>query len=120
VILAVWTAGLFGTAMWRAKSEVVETRELSREIFAEVGPGSREARAGQVDLEFEKGAMKLDFHRPFAMPAERVSLRSKQGSLNARKLGNASPRTLEIVHKMGGMSVDLRGAWMRDAQVRVV
>ena len=37
----------------------------------------------------------------------------------AQSLGNASPRLLEIDHRMGGMSVDLRGSWVRDAQVRI-
>ena len=48
-----------------------------------------------------------------------MTLRSKQGALLAGSLGNASPRELEIDHRMGGLRVDLSGAWARDADVRI-
>jgi hypothetical protein len=93
-------------------------------LVARFGKGAARADLGglwltDVDLEFEKGALEVDFDRPLAAPAERVAVRARQGGLFVGSLGNASPRELEIDHRMGGMTVDLRGKWVRDAEVRI-
>lgn len=72
-----------------------------------------------VDLEFDRGVMMVDFGRPLAAPVERIVLRSRQGGIFTRALGNASPRFLEIDHRMGALEVDLHGQWVRDAEVRI-
>ncbi len=88
------------------------------------GKGVAQLRLGglwltEVDLEFRKGAMIIDVDHPLVAPLERMTIRSRQGHLLTRKLGNASPRVLEIDHWIGGLAVDLRGDWVRDAEILV-
>lgn len=73
-----------------------------------------------VDLRIDKGALFVGCERPLAAPLERMILNSRQGGLFTSRLGNASPRLLEIDHWLGGLTVDLGGDWRRDAQVRMV
>ena len=63
--------------------------------------------------------MRLEFDTPLAEPLRRMTLRSKQGGLFVDSLGNASPASVEIDHRMGGMFIDLEGAWVRDAEIRI-
>jgi hypothetical protein len=98
--------------------------DVPLELVGRFGKGAAEVELGglwltDVDLQFDKGALGIDIDRPLAAPVERMAIRSKQGGLIARSLGNASPRELEIDHRMGGMIVDLRGQWVRDADVRI-
>ncbi len=72
-----------------------------------------------IDLSFDKGAMVLKVDQPLVAPAERITIRSRQGGIFMRSLGNASPRSLEIDHRMGGLLVDLGGQWVRDADIRI-
>jgi hypothetical protein len=41
------------------------------------------------------------------------------GGVAARSLGNASPGSLEVNFRMGGIDLDLRGAWRNDADIRI-
>ena len=72
-----------------------------------------------IDLSFDQGAMVLKVDQPLVAPAERITIRSRQGGTFIRSLGNASPRSLEIDHRMGGLTVDLGGEWVRDAEIRI-
>jgi hypothetical protein len=72
-----------------------------------------------VEVDVEKGGLDLVVSRPLAAPVGRLEIHGKQGGLSARRLGNASPRVLVVDSRMGGASVDLGGAWLADAEVRV-
>ncbi len=72
-----------------------------------------------VDLSFDSGAMELRVDQPLVAPVERIAIRSRRGATLLRSLGNASPRILEIDHRMGGLMVDLGGQWVRDADIRI-
>jgi hypothetical protein len=50
---------------------------------------------------------------------ERLSLNISMGGGEISTLGNASPRTLDVVHRMGGMELDLRGQWMQDSDISI-
>ena len=41
------------------------------------------------------------------------------GGFNMERLGNASPRRLDIDCSMGGGFIDLEGAWLADSEIRV-
>jgi len=70
-------------------------------------------------IEMEKGGLELRVSDPMPIPMERLAIHGKMGGLAATKLGNASPRELELDFRMGGMSVDLRGEWRADAQITI-
>lgn len=74
----------------------------------------------EVDLNAEKGGFNLYFAEPLAVPLERLAVHAKQGGASLRRIGNASPRRLEVVHRMGGLSVDLQGQWVCDSEIRIV
>jgi hypothetical protein len=73
----------------------------------------------QVSLWAEKGGLDIEFDHPTVEPLQRLFIRAKQGGLSVGRIGNASPREVEINHRMGGMDVDLRGNWLCDSDVRV-
>jgi hypothetical protein len=41
------------------------------------------------------------------------------GELSLTGVGNASPERVELSHRIGSLTVDLRGAWKRDARIDV-
>jgi hypothetical protein len=73
----------------------------------------------EIDLEVGKGAFEISIDEPLVAPVEVARIRGGQGSLRTRSLGNASPGELEVDFGMGRASVDLRGHWLSDANVRV-
>jgi len=40
------------------------------------------------------------------------------GEARVRNLGNASPSSVYVRHRMGAMSVDMSGAWQNDTEVK--
>jgi hypothetical protein len=58
--------------------------------------------------------------QPLAEPMERLELAASMGGGEFRSLGNASPRILDVSTSMGGMELDLTGAWRADAAISVV
>ena len=57
--------------------------------------------------------------RPTAIPMERLDLRLSMAGINIDRLGNASPRRLEIDVNMAGGNLDMRGAWRNDSDIRI-
>ncbi len=72
-----------------------------------------------IDLTLDQGALTVDFDTPLAAPVDRVSIHSTRGGLFVNRLGNTSPRLLEIDHATGALSLDLRGRWSRDSEVHI-
>ena len=72
-----------------------------------------------ADFRFNKGGFELNIEDPLREPMERMTIRGHMGGFEAAGLGNASPRTLDVVCRMGGADLDLRGAWVRDADIRM-
>ena len=71
-----------------------------------------------ADLRQEKGGFYVRVDTPTREPVETLKLHARQGGFTATNLGNASPRVLDINTGMGGSTVNLRGQWLRDADVR--
>jgi hypothetical protein len=72
-----------------------------------------------VDLEVEGGALDVSVWEPLPVPMERLVLRGHTGMVKVARVGNASPGHVEIAQHMGAIDLDLRGAWLRDADVRI-
>jgi hypothetical protein len=68
----------------------------------------------------EEGGVKISFVEPLARPMEKLSVSSNRGSLSVVGLGNASPAETRLFQHIGAVDLDLRGAWVRDAEVRVI
>ena len=69
---------------------------------------------GEALFEFNKGGFALDIEKPLVQPIDRMVIRGSMGGLEASHLGNASPRMLDVACKMGGVELDLSGAWLGD------
>jgi hypothetical protein len=73
----------------------------------------------ETDIEFTQGAFLLDFDEPLREPMERLAFHGSMGGFMASHVGNASPRRLEVECSMGGMELDLRGAWVVDSEITI-
>ena len=94
------------------------------ELQIRVREGGFEAELGglwitNADFRYNKGGFSLNFDEPLKEPMERLTIRGSMGGFEAGRLGNASPRILDVTCRMGGADIDLRGAWSRDADIRL-
>ena len=72
-----------------------------------------------ADIAYAKGGLSISVDEPLRQPMGRMVLRGSMGGFEARRLGNASPRELDIDCSMGGAEVDLRGQWLQDSDIRI-
>ena len=74
-----------------------------------------------ADFSFEanKAGGELDFSEPVATPLERLVIRTSMAGMNVGRIGNASPRHLEIDTSMAGAMLDLRGDWRNDSDIEI-
>jgi len=72
-----------------------------------------------ANVEFSQGGIDLSIDQPLKEPIEHLAIKGSMGGGNFQGLGNASPRQLEVDFSMGGMALDLRGQWVRDADIRI-
>jgi len=114
------------TALFGAEFPKIRVRlppDVPLELELRFGKGVAEIELGglwltDVQVDLEKGGLDLAVSRPLVAPMGRLSVDGHQGGMNARRLGNASPRELDIDLSMGGGLFDLQGAWLNDAQIR--
>lgn len=70
-----------------------------------------------VDLDFGIGAHELRFDEPLIEPIDSLRVVGSLGELALHGVGNASPRRVELQHRIGAVLLDLNGAWSRDADI---
>lgn len=70
-------------------------------------------------IQVESGALDLDVQEPMQEPMESLSIRSARGGCLLNRLGNASPRRLEVSYRMGAIDMDLGGQWLEDAEIEI-
>jgi hypothetical protein len=70
-----------------------------------------------TDLVASMGEITVDYDRPLLAPMKSFRLVSKMGEAQVSNLGNASPSSVYVRHRMGSMSLGLQGAWQNDARV---
>ena len=73
----------------------------------------------EAEIEFNQGGFALEVSRPLREPMDSLSIRGSMGGFAAAKLGNASPRRLEVESRMGGMDLGLRGEWVTDSEISI-
>jgi hypothetical protein len=73
----------------------------------------------RADFNFQQGGFELSVSEPLREPMEAMSIDGSMGGLVTAGLGNASPRRLECDFSMGGLVLDLRGPWARDAEISI-
>jgi hypothetical protein len=73
----------------------------------------------EADIDMEMGGMALMVSSPLQAPMDRLSASASMGGFAVSRLGNASPRVLEVDAQMGGMALDLRGKWVTDSKVSI-
>jgi hypothetical protein len=70
-----------------------------------------------ADVELGRGVLQISASDPMDVPMERLSVRSRIGTMRLDRLGNASPATLDVHHRVGAAQVNLHGGWRRDADI---
>ncbi len=103
---------------------VLLPRDVPMELDTRIGQGGAEVEIGglwitSAAIRFQQGGLSLAISEPLREPMERLELNGGMGGFATRSLGNASPRSLEVDFRMGGMDLDLRGAWRNDADIRI-
>jgi hypothetical protein len=73
-----------------------------------------------IDLDVEEGGVKVSFGEPLTAPMEEMRIIVNRGALSIAGLGNASPRETVFLQHLGAVDLDLRGAWVRDADLRLI
>jgi hypothetical protein len=89
-----------------------------------VGIGASHMRFGglwihEIDLDIGIGEHRIDFDEPLRQPMQRLILDASIGEVRVSRIGNASPRTVEVDHSIGEIFVDLDGAWKNDSNITV-
>jgi hypothetical protein len=72
----------------------------------------------ELTAEVSMAGLDIDVSGP-TRPMTRIDIDSRQATVRLGSLGNASPREIAIETTMGGGEIDLRGEWVRDADVRL-
>jgi len=76
-------------------------------------------RIEALEMTVSGGAASVSFQEPLGAPMDRLSLIGNKGSIEVTGLGNASPRTALLEQRFGELDLDLRGAWLRDAEIQI-
>ena len=97
--------------------------EVPIALFVRAQRGGCEADLGglwlrSAEVQFRQGGIELEFSSPLREPMDSLRLNSRMGGMSADRIGNASPRVLDIDCGMGGADVDLRGLWRGDCDAR--
>jgi hypothetical protein len=72
-----------------------------------------------ADISYAMGGFNLSFDEPLREPMQRLAVAGSMGGFEAKRLGNASPRTISVATSMGGANLDLRGMWRQDCDLRL-
>jgi hypothetical protein len=72
-----------------------------------------------ADLVAEMGGIELSVDKPMRAPMEHMAISFSMGGGEIVSLGNASPRSLDVEWKMGGMELDLQGLWLQDSDITI-
>jgi hypothetical protein len=73
----------------------------------------------EADLRLSQGGFQIDVDQPLRQPLERLTLHGSMGGMEVSRLGNASPRKLDVDFSMGGLELDLRGQWITDSEIAI-
>ncbi|MBE0564372.1 MAG: hypothetical protein IH621_00305 [Krumholzibacteria bacterium] len=93
------------------------------ELVVRLEQGGGEAEIGGLwlttaDFDFRQGGFELSVDAPLREPLERLRLHGRMGGVSVSRLGNASPRVLDVDCGMGGADIGLKGQWRNDCDAR--
>jgi hypothetical protein len=116
-----WVRQLLGEK--RAEIRIELPSDIPLELHLNTSGGLTRAEIGGLTVhefiaELSTGALSVDISEPSAS-MERFEIDSRQATITVRKLGNASPRSIELDLIMGGGEFDFSGAWRRDAEISI-
>ncbi len=99
-------------------------RDTQMDLELELEDGGANVELGglwlrDTSIDFARGGFNVQISEPLREPAESLSIHGSMGGFMASGIGNASPRTFDIDLRMGGMNLDLRGRWERDADIKL-
>jgi hypothetical protein len=94
------------------------------ELEIAVEEGGFEADIGglwitDADIAYRKGGFEFKVDEPLREPMESLHIEGSMGGFEATRLGNASPRRLDVHCRMGGADLDLAGRWVRDCDLNL-
>jgi hypothetical protein len=94
------------------------------ELDLDVRKGGAQVELGGLwltaaDINLEMGGLELSVSDPLREPMEHLVIQTAMGGVSMSRIGNASPRRLEVGFRMGGMDLDLRGQWVADAEIDI-
>jgi hypothetical protein len=107
-----------------SRVDVFIAPDLPVELNLLVKEGGMEAELGglwltDIDLRYDKAGVVIDLDEPLREPLGSLVINGRMGGGELMGIGNASPRRLDVRCRMGGMSVDLAGAWRNDCDARL-
>lgn len=73
----------------------------------------------EVDLDVNMGGVEVAATRPMRAPMERFKAKVAMGGSELSGLAWASPASIDLDFRMGGMELDLDGEWLRDADIHI-
>ena len=87
-----------------------------------VGLGESELELGglaltQVDLDMGFGDHYIGFDEPTPFPMQSFRVAASVGEMRIDRLGNASPGSVWVSHRIGELVLDLRGEWRGDSEI---
>lgn len=107
-----------------ARINVFLPEDLPLHLVLNMREGGAVVRLGGLwlrtaDLRLESGAVDLSVDEPLREPMKRLSIRTMNGGALLNRLGNASPRRLDVSYRMGHIDMDLGGRWLTDAEITI-
>lgn len=76
-------------------------------------------RLDDAQLDVSNGSLLVTVREPLEAPMERIAIKGRLGPVTVTTLGNASPRELIVNSHLGSLNIDLKGAWVADADVGI-
>ncbi len=118
-----WNRRMFRVENIQNKIKLIVPPDVPFTLEGRIGIGESRLELGGlrvtgVDLKTGLGDHAVSFAEPLAAPMESFRLRGATGELSVSGLGNASPAEAWIHQSVGEFTLDLDGAWKRDARVR--
>lgn len=72
-----------------------------------------------ADFDAEMAGVQVDIDKPLREPMERFSFKGSMAGLIIDRVGNASPRVIDIDFRMAGVEMDLNGQWLQDSDITI-
>ncbi len=99
-------------------------RGIPYDLDLSVMQGGAEVELGGLwlttaDLRFLQGGGSVEISEPLQAPVDSMNIEFTQGGGAVEGVANASPSRLEVGFSMGGGFLDLRGPWLRDAEIDI-